>query len=247
MGDAGTEQVRRARKTAKAPVAGSVASLVLLTVQIGLYGVAVAPCILIARPLAAQWGAVWGWSVGVAAGIHLGAVGFILAVAGLRKCLGGNVKPGVYRLHSREARRWLRNLGIYEIARRSPFFSYVHHYPFLTVIFYRLMGAEMGWGVRLGKDASVSDPWLTQIGSGATVGESALVLGHFIRGGSLVLGRSVVEEGATVGVQAVVSPGSVVGVGATLGACSFLPPDRAVPPGERWVGAPAAPIGARAR
>jgi len=216
----------------------AVPQIVLLVAQICTYAIATLPCVPLVRWLGTRFGTV-GWAVAIGVGFHLWGACVILTVAGLRWVLGGPVRPGTYPLSSPEARRWLRNLALCEIATRSPFFALVHHYPLFAVIFYRMMGAQIAWRVRIGYGARLTDPWLTRVGRDATIGERALLLGHFIEGTSVVLGEVSVGPGSTVGVMSVVSPGCRVGAGATLGACSMLPKGRSVPEGESWGGTPA--------
>jgi len=212
--------------------------LLLFLTQVCVYVLATVPCVPLVGWLASRLGLA-GWALGIGLGFHVWGIAMMLIVAALRFTVGGTIRPGTYPLSSREARRWLRDLALCEIATRSPFFICVHHYPLLAAFFYRLMGAKVAWRVRIGYGARLTDPWLTRIERGATIGERALLLGHFIEGTSVVLREVAVGAHATVGVMAVISPGCRVEAGATLGACSMLPKGRRVPEGELWAGVPA--------
>ncbi len=210
-----------------------------LALQVLAHALAVLPCVPLVRWLVAALGPVAGWAVGLAVGFHVAGLALALVAAILRVLLGGRVRPGTYPLNSPQARKWLRNMAICEIARRSPLLGYLHHYSMLSALFYRLMGARVSWSARIAYGVRLTDPWLTSVGAEATIGEYALVLGHFIEGDSVVLGPVCVGRRATVGVGAVVAPGCTVGEGATLAAAAMLTKGREVGAGEVWAGNPA--------
>jgi acetyltransferase-like isoleucine patch superfamily enzyme len=241
MSDGTPEDGRRAgRHNPVAAVGGSaLVQAFFLLLQILAYAVALAPCVPLVGWLVARLGPLAGWALGIALGFHVAGLVLALVVAALRALLGGRVPPGTYRLDSPQARKWLRNMAICEIARRSPLLAYAHHYSMLAALFYRLMGARVSWSARIAYGVRLTDPWLTTVGPEATIGEYALVLGHFIEGDSLVLAPVRVGGRATVGVGAVVAPGCTVGEGATLAASAMLAKEREVGPGEIWAGSPA--------
>lgn len=216
---------------------------VFVLIQMGVYAVAILPCVPLVRWTVEELGPLWGWAVGLALSLHVATLGVLALAALLRGLLGGRVEPGDYAMNSPQAYRWLRNFAFCEIARRSPFFGYVHHYSPVAVIFYRLMGCRMAWTAQLGSDTRLTDPWLIEIGPGATIGDGAIVAGHYIQGRTLVLRRVVIERGATVGGKAAVMPGCRIGEGATVVGCSLVAKDRVVPAGEVWLGVPARKIG----
>ena len=211
----------------------------LFALELVAYALALAPCVPVVHALVNLLGPWSGYPLGLAVSFHLAAIVLVCVVGLLRKAVGGTVPPGRYPLDSAEARTWIRNMGICEIVRRSPFYGFIRHYPFFTVFFYRLMGARIAWDVRIGDGARITDPWLTHMGDRINVGDYSLVLGHFIEGNTLHLAPVTLERESTIGVEAVLTPGCCVGPGSTLAANAFLPKGKTIPAGETWAGTPA--------
>jgi len=99
----------------------------------------------------------------------------------------------------------------------------------------RLAGAEVGRGARLGTIPQPAS--LVRIGAGATLEADVDMHGWWIDGQELVVGEVSIGAGARVGTRALLMPGAVVGAGAEIEPGSVV--SGAIPPGERWGGAPA--------
>ncbi len=112
----------------------------------------------------------------------------------------------------------------------------------LNVLFYRAMGAKIGRRVII-NTVHVYDLNLLTIGDDATIGGSAVVMGHVGAGNRLHLGRVVIGKGASVGESSIVFPGAVIGDGAIVGAGSVVPKDFVIPPGTVWMGVPVKQVG----
>ena len=125
----------------------------------------------------------------------------------------------------------------------------------------RLMGAEIGSGVRVRPTARIEMPWHLQIGADTVVGDEAILysLGNIRIGRKVIISQYahlcagthdltdpafplltppvVVEDGAWVAADAFVGPGVTVGAWAVVGARSTVVKD--IPPGQIWAGNPA--------
>jgi hypothetical protein len=115
----------------------------------------------------------------------------------------------------------------------------------------RALGADVAFASNMSNDVDLIDPALLRVERGAMVGARALVAGHYIADGKLVLAPVVVGEGALVGGDVVVGPGvtigpratlqgratinrgATIGEGAVVGAVAYVAADAVVAPGER--------------
>ena len=109
---------------------------------------------------------------------------------------------------------------------------------------YRLMGAEVGRDVHIAT-TSIGVCDLVRIGDGATIDDSASLLGYQIADGWLHIGSISIGAGARVGVRAMAGINTVIGENAELTDGSMLPEGGCIPPGERWDGSPARSTEAR--
>jgi hypothetical protein len=107
----------------------------------------------------------------------------------------------------------------------------------LALLYHRLMGSAVGRGAHI---EGVLDGWdLVSVGEGATLNVLANVSAVAVEDNMLKLRPVRVGAGATVGVRAMVQPGASVGEGSKVEALSLVPGGEAIPPRERWAGAPA--------
>jgi len=64
-----------------------------------------------------------------------------------------------------------------------------------------------------------------------------------VEGDDVFLSPVKIGDGATIGARAFIMPGAEIGAGAIVGACSLVPKNIRIPPGEIWAGVPAKKIG----
>jgi len=135
---------------------------------------------------------------------------------------------------------WYLHNGLFYLVRFT-FLPFVTLTP-AGVLFLRAMGMRMGRRPRITTE-NLSDVSLITLGDDVTIGGSAQIFCHYGGAGNLVLAPVVIGTGATIGEKATVMGDVQVGEGATILAHSVLLPGTRVPAGERWGGVPARPIG----
>lgn len=112
----------------------------------------------------------------------------------------------------------------------------------ITIMFLRpsiqvLFGATIGKDIALG--GTLVDPHLIRIGNNAIIGEGSILAAHAITPGRIILAPILIEDQATVGVNAVVMPGVTLKKGAILLAGAVATPNTIIPEGQVWGGVPA--------
>ncbi len=150
---------------------------------------------------------------------------------------GRSVRPGTYPLYgTMHLRVWLvqRAMSLSPLPRLagSPWAA-----PYL-----RLCGATVGEHCHVGS-AQIPLPSMVRLGDGVTVGYEAHLRGFTLSGGQLSVGRIDVGDHAVIGANVTLEGPCGVGPGAILDPQSLLNGNRQIPPGEHWLGSPAAPSG----
>lgn len=116
--------------------------------------------------------------------------------------------------------------------------------PVLRGVMNRLMGARIRRGRgHLSAIGIVLDPFFVTMDNVASTGYDALLLPHALAVTELHLRPIRVEENAIVGERAVLMPGVTVGAGAEILPMTLVTAGTRVPPGTRWGGVPARPLG----
>jgi serine acetyltransferase len=152
------------------------------------------------------------------------------------------IKEGTFDRRSPEADRWVAQaaVSLVSVILFDPLVPF-----FLKGAWYRLFGARIGPGATIA--GRLIDCSLTRLGPGVQLGAECLVLGHYVVGDTIRIGRVTLEENAVAGARSLVLPGSAIGKGAVLGAMSFLPAGRTIPEGQTWAGNPAVRVDVRER
>ena len=212
---------------------------------IGCVGLALVPAIMVFRALDA-WSADFGQTLHfVCLGLALAACylvyGFTLIVVAPLANWILRCKLSAWRgaYFSGPAVKWYFHNGLTYIVRYS-FLEMITPTP-MTVWFYRMMGMKIGHNVQI-NTTHISDPSLIEIGDKATIGGSAVIVGHYGQHGYLVLAPVKIGKGATIGLRAIIMGGSEIGEGAKIMANSVVLPKMKIPAGETWGGIPAQPI-----
>lgn len=109
------------------------------------------------------------------------------------------------------------------------------HFPALKAVYFgsnvlrwlslRALGARVAFASNMSNDVDVLDPSLLTIDTGATIGARALLSGHYVQDGMLVLGEIRVGAGALVSVGVTIGPDVTIGPRATVKGLSALTRD----------------------
>ncbi|KAJ7509101.1 AMP-dependent synthetase and ligase [Mycena galericulata] len=126
----------------------------------------------------------------------------------------GRYKPGTYRLWSTYyLRYWIVDQAL-RIAGRGIFTLH----PSLTTLYYRLLGARIGKGVRIAKHAHLAELDLLTLHDGCALDDGALVRGFCVeREGYFTLAPISVGRYAVVNTYTQIAPGAVVSDGTVYG------------------------------
>ncbi len=135
---------------------------------------------------------------------------------------------------------YLHNALLYLV--RYTFLPFITPTP-IGIWFLRAMGMRMGRRARITTE-NFTDVSMITLGDDVSIGGSAHVFCHYGGAGRLVIAPVVIGSRATIGEKATVMGDVVVGEGATVLAHSVLLPGTRVGPRERWAGVPARPIAA---
>jgi acetyltransferase-like isoleucine patch superfamily enzyme len=208
-------------------------------------GASLTPAIMCYRLLDA-WSADFSQSVhivclGLSLGVSYLVYGFTLLVVAPSANWILRCKLTAWRgaYFSGPAVKWYFHNGLTYIARYT-FLEMITPTP-MTIWFYRAMGMKIGHNVQI-NTTHISDPSLIEIGDKATIGGSAVIVGHYGQHGYLVLAPVKIGKGATIGLRAIIMGGSEIGEGAKIMANSVVLPKMKIPAGETWGGIPAQPI-----
>jgi len=153
--------------------------------------------------------------------------------------LGGRLKPWRGSAVSLRCLPWYVHACLTLVVRLS-FLEFVTPTPF-TILFYRLMGMKIGRNVTINSTA-IADPSLIELGDNVTIGGSASIMAHYAQGGYLVINTVKIGSGATIGLRAIVMGGVTIGEKAKVLAGSFVIPNTVIPAGETWGGIPAVKV-----
>ncbi|KAH9848993.1 acetyl-CoA synthetase-like protein [Lenzites betulinus] len=125
----------------------------------------------------------------------------------------GRYKPGTYRYWSGYHLRWWVTNQFVRIAGRGIFASS----PSMEFLYYRLMGAHIGKGVKIEKSARLAEFDLLYLEDGCRI-DKALVRGFCVeRDGFFRLDPIVVGKNAVVNTYTTISPGAIVPESAVYG------------------------------
>ncbi|HEX8725475.1 MAG TPA: hypothetical protein VF737_08815 [Gemmatimonadaceae bacterium] len=134
---------------------------------------------------------------------------------------------------------WYLHNGLFYLVRYT-FLPFVTPTP-IGIWFLRAMGMHMGRRPRITTE-NFTDVSMITLGDDVSIGGSAHVFCHYGGAGRLVIAPVVIGSGATIGEKATVMGDVVVGEGATVLAHAVLLPGTRVGPRERWGGVPARAI-----
>lgn len=143
------------------------------------------------------------------------------------------LKPGIYKIGSKESLIWLLNAGLISLVRFL-FLSFTR--TSINNIFYRMLGAKIGKNVII-NTTGVYDPHLLEIGDNTVIGGDAVVIGHSAEKDKLIIAPIKIGKNVTIGQYTTILPGVVIEDGAVIGAMSLVPKYKKVKKGI-WGGVP---------
>jgi len=135
-----------------------------------------------------------------------------LVAVGAKRAIIGRYRAGKFEAWSSMYLRWWLVDQIIDICGRGIF---VHNNASLT-FYYRMLGARIGVGAIISKDAVLREYDLITVGAGAAI-DSALVRAFAVDEGGFILKPITVGEGACVGPKSIVAPGTSVAANACMG------------------------------
>ncbi|MEK7691387.1 MAG: hypothetical protein AAB425_10250, partial [Bdellovibrionota bacterium] len=234
----------RSIRSAKGLVHGSI-MLLLYVVAIVILGMCVAPGIAILE---------WTWrttadsaaflrfpALGIAVAASYFAYGFSLValVPAINSILKARLEPWRGPYYSAGVFKWYIHNSLTYLVRFT-FLDFITPTPYSN-LFFKAMGMKIGKGGQI-NTIYVSDPSLIEIGEKVTIGGSVTLIGHYAAGGFLVLARTRIGNGATIGLRAIVFGGVEIGADARVLPNSVVLPKTIIPAGETWGGVPAVRI-----
>jgi acetyltransferase-like isoleucine patch superfamily enzyme len=157
----------------------------------------------------------------------------------LNQIFGGRLKPYKGKQVSLGILPWYIHATFTMLPRLS-FLPFVCTTPIIN-LYYRMMGMKMGDNVVINTTA-IADPGMIELGERVTLGGSCSIMAHYAQGGYMVIAPTKIGSGATIGLRAIVMGGVEVGEKAKVMAGSFVLPKTVIPAGELWGGIPAVKI-----
>ena len=113
-------------------------------------------------------------------------------------------------------------------------------FVYLKTVFLKLVGLKLGKNSVLGsKGVFISDPCLTEIGSGTRIGSFSTFTSHVIEGERMFIKKIKVGNNCLIGGETSLLPGVVVGDNVVLGAKSLVLKNQVLKNGRVYGGIPA--------
>ncbi|MEE3080379.1 MAG: hypothetical protein VX341_13655 [Bdellovibrionota bacterium] len=148
-------------------------------------------------------------------------IALILVVPFFNKLMPGKIKPWRGNWFSIETIPWYYHNALVQLVRYT-FLDFVTPTP-LNVLFYRLMGMKVGKNCVI-NTSNISDPCLIELEDNVTIGGSATIFGHYAQAGYLVLAKTTIKKGATIGLKASLMGDVIVGEKVTVKPHAILLP-----------------------
>jgi hypothetical protein len=190
--------------------------------------------------------ALWEWSIdwpfigralclscGLGLSFFMAIIGVILSVPlfnWILLRLSGPVKPLRVIGHSLDSLPWYYHNAMTQLARYTVL-DFITTTP-LLVLFYRLMGMNIGKGVVI-NSSNISDPCLITLEDHVIIGGSATVFAHYGMHGYLIISETIIKKGTTIGLKASVMGNVIVGENQTIAPGETLLPKTRIPDKKR--------------
>lgn len=104
--------------------------------------------------------------------------------------------------------------------------------------YYRLAGSKIGKKVQL-NTVHLNDPGMVRIDDNVVIGGGAIINGHLVEKGQLILSPVHFKKGCLIGARATIQPGVVIGEGSVIATNALVGKWKTIPDREVWAGLPA--------
>jgi len=104
--------------------------------------------------------------------------------------------------------------------------------------YYRLAGAKIGKRVQL-NTIHLNDPGMVRIDDNVVIGGGAIINGHLVEKGQLILSPIHFKKSCLIGARSTIQPGVVIGEGSVIATNALVGKWKKIPDGEVWAGLPA--------
>lgn len=104
--------------------------------------------------------------------------------------------------------------------------------------YYRLAGSKIGKKVQL-NTVHLNDPGMVRIDDNVVIGGGAIINGHLVEKGQLILSPIHFKKDCLIGARATIQPGVVIGEGSVIATNALVGKWKTIPDGEVWAGLPA--------
>lgn len=104
--------------------------------------------------------------------------------------------------------------------------------------YYRLAGSKIGKRVQL-NTVHLNDPGMVRIEDDVVIGGGAIINGHLVEKGQLILAPILFKKGSLIGARSTIQPGVVIGVESVIATNALVGKWKNIPDGEVWGGLPA--------
>ena len=104
--------------------------------------------------------------------------------------------------------------------------------------YYRLAGSKIGKRVQL-NTVHLNDPGMVRIDDNVVIGGGAIINGHLVEKGQLILSPVHFKKDCLVGARSTIQPGVVIGEGSVIATNALVGKWKQIPDGEVWAGLPA--------
>ena len=160
-------------------------------------------------------------SMALSLGYLIYGIALIFVVPFFNKLMPGKIKPWRGNWFSIETIPWYYHNALVQMVRYT-FLDFVTPTP-LNIIFYKLMGMKIGKNCVI-NTSNISDPCLIELEDNVTIGGSATIFGHYAQAGYLVLAKTTIKKGATIGLKASLMGDVIVGEKVTVKPHAILLP-----------------------
>ncbi len=220
-------------------------TLVTLFMALILWGVPLAPGILLFSEVWNWRGGVSGWldalifGLAIATSFIFWGIGLLLLSGLIQRLLSLNIsEERRVPIASVTTVRW----ALTAICHRLTTSFLFHIIPsFFGNWYYRLCGCHIAIGAQV-NSPFLYDSYAVKVGKNAVIGGGATINCHLVEDGHLVLSPVSIGEGATIGGQSAILPGSSIGKNSIVAYNAVVTKRTIIPDGEVWGGIPARKI-----
>ena len=103
--------------------------------------------------------------------------------------------------------------------------------------YYRLAGSKIGKKVQL-NTVHLNDPGMVRIDDNVVIGGGAIINGHLVEKGQLILSPIHFKKDCLVGARSTIQPGVIIGEGSVIATNALVGKWKNIPDGEVWGGLP---------